>query len=74
MNIKTLSVIALTAVSTTAFAGEQPEFKAVDMDSDGYVSMEEAKSVPGLAEIFSIADVDNDGKLDEAEYSEVTQS
>lgn len=72
MNIKTLCAIALASVSMTTFAGEKPDFKAVDTDADGYISIEEAKVVPGLAEVFMKSDSDQDGKLSEAEYSEIS--
>ncbi len=70
MNIKTLCAIALIAASMASFASEKPDFKAVDADADGYISMDEAKVVQGLAGIFMKSDVDNDGKLNEAEYTE----
>ncbi|MEH6472591.1 MAG: hypothetical protein V7752_15205 [Halopseudomonas sp.] len=72
MNIKTLCAIALTAASVTAYAGDKPDFKAVDSDADGYISIDEAKNIQGLAEAFAVLDSDKDGKLSEAEYNEVS--
>lgn len=75
MNLKTLSAIALTAISAAAFATETPapEFKTVDLNADGFISQEEAKTIEGLEATFIIADINKDGQLDEAEYIEITQ-
>ncbi len=70
MKIKALLVFAMTSVAAVAYAGEKPDFAAVDADQDGTVSMDEAKAVKGLTEVFLDADANKDGKLDEAEYSE----
>ncbi|MBQ0756061.1 MAG: hypothetical protein KBT66_07290 [Amphritea sp.] len=74
MNIKTLCAIALTTVSATAFAVEMPDFQTVDINADGVINLEEAKSVNGLEAAFIGADIDKDGKLSEAEYEELTHS
>ncbi|SEQ91498.1 EF hand [Amphritea atlantica] len=73
MNIKTLCAIALTATSATVFAADMPDFQVVDINADGFISLEEAKSVEGLEEAFMTADLNKDGQLDEAEYDEVSQ-
>ncbi len=73
MNIKTLCAIALTATSATVFAADIPDFQIIDINADGVISLEEAKSVEGLAEAFMTADLNNDGQLDEAEYDEVSK-
>ena len=72
MNIKTLCAIALTTVSATTFAGEMPDFQTVDINADGAISLEEAKSVEGLEAAFVTADIDKDGQLNEAEYEEAS--
>ncbi|MEH6649918.1 MAG: hypothetical protein V7707_07845 [Motiliproteus sp.] len=72
MNIRTLCAITLVSASMVTFAEEKPDFKAVDADADGYISIEEAKAVPGLAEVFMKSDIDQDGKLSEVEYSEIS--
>ncbi|MDO6565049.1 hypothetical protein Q4488_16835 [Amphritea sp. 1_MG-2023] len=71
MNIKTLCAVALTAVSATAFAVEMPEFKLVDIDADGFISLEEANTVAALETTFLAADLNKDGLLDEAEYDQI---
>lgn len=73
MNFKTLCVLALATASTLTYAAEESDFNAVDIDADGFISMEEAQNVLGLTEIFAVADIDKDGKLSESEFSEVTQ-
>lgn len=72
MNIKTLCAITLTAVSATAFAAEQTDFQAIDVNADGFISLEEAKSIEGLEQVFLAADTNKDGQLDEAEYGEIS--
>ncbi|RTE64481.1 calmodulin [Amphritea opalescens] len=72
MNIKTLCAIALTSVSAAAFAVDKPEFNLVDLNADGFVSQEEAQNAEGLAEVFEAADMNKDGQLDTAEYTEIT--
>lgn len=74
MNIKTLCVIALTTVSASAFAVEIPDFTSVDINADGAISLEEAKSIEGLEQAFMLADINKDGQLDKAEYEELTNS
>lgn len=73
MNIKTLCAIALTAASATVFAADIPDFQVVDVNADGFISLEEAKNVAGLEEAFMTADLNKDGQLDEAEYTEAAQ-
>jgi hypothetical protein len=72
MNIKTLCAIALTTVSAAAFAVEIPDFQTIDINADGVINLEEAKSVEGLEAAFIRADIDKDGQLSEAEYEELT--
>ncbi|UTW05739.1 hypothetical protein KDX31_20855 (plasmid) [Amphritea atlantica] len=72
MNIKTLCAITLTAVSATTFAAEKTDFQAIDVNADGFISLEEAKSIEGLEQVFLVADINKDGQLDEAEYGEIS--
>ncbi|WP_296061165.1 hypothetical protein [uncultured Amphritea sp.] len=72
MNIKTLCAITLTAISATTFAADIPAFQAVDVNADGFISLEEAKSIEGLEQAFMMADSNKDGQLDETEYSEIS--
>ena len=45
-----------------------PGFRALDKDKDGYISRAEAKGNPTLAKKFKEADKNGDGKLSRAEY------
>lgn len=45
-----------------------PSFKKVDADSNGAISMDEARSIPGLADSFTQYDKNNDGQLSKSEY------
>ena len=45
-----------------------PGFKALDKDNDGFISRAEAKANPTLSKRFKEADKDKDGKLSRTEY------
>lgn len=45
-----------------------PGFRALDKDKDGYLSRAEAKGNPTLSKKFKQADKNGDGKLSRAEY------
>ena len=45
-----------------------PGFRALDKNKDGYISRAEAKGNPTLAKKFKEADKNADGKLSRAEY------
>jgi EF-hand domain pair/EF hand len=47
-------------------------FADLDMDGDGFLSAEETTEIPALRDIFSLADRDQDGKLNVPEYSHAT--
>lgn len=75
--ISSLFVIALSAAGAAGYAAEKersgkssewPSFRKVDTDNNGAISMDEAKSVPGLSEEFSQYDKNNDGQLSRSEY------
>ena len=44
-------------------------FEHVDFNADGFVTSEEAYMVGISQDIFDVADGDQDGKLDQTEYS-----
>jgi Ca2+-binding EF-hand superfamily protein len=45
-----------------------PGFRALDKNKDGYISKSEAKANPTLSKNFKKADKDGDGKLSRMEY------
>lgn len=47
-----------------------PGFRALDKNKDGYISKSEAKGNPTLYKNFKQADKNNDGKLSRTEYLE----
>jgi len=51
---------------------DEDAFATLDADQDGFVSMEEAKKLKGLAGKFAAADSNGDGKLVLGEFSGAT--
>ena len=75
MTARMAIAIALSAMSFVAFgAGEKGDksgkstFQSADADGNGAISMDEARSVPGLADKFAQADKNGDGQLSKSEY------
>lgn len=79
VTLKTMvAAIALSAISVVAYGAEKSgaeksgkastSFKTADSDGNGAISMDEARSVPGLAEKFAEADKNGDGQLSKSEY------
>ncbi|MFK8043089.1 hypothetical protein [Congregibacter sp.] len=73
-----LSISAIVAVNTlaeqpgdagTSSQSAAPAFTEVDRDGSGSISIGEAEGT-WLAEIFAIADLNSDGMIDQAEYTE----
>jgi Ca2+-binding EF-hand superfamily protein len=78
-----LSSIVLLAAAGS-FAGEQiaeqqiaetdVTFQTFDLNTDGFISMEEAASEEVLMSQFTILDNDEDGLLSEAEFSNLAET
>lgn len=70
--------IALLAFTGVAYADKDQKgekgFKKVDIDNNGAISMEEARTVPGLADNFAAADKNGDGQLSKSEYEAAKKS
>jgi len=62
-------MVATTFIGVATFAAEAPQFNDVDKNKDGYISQDEAKSVPEIMKLFATVDADRDGKLSPAEYA-----
>ncbi|HZM32989.1 MAG TPA: hypothetical protein VFC18_00725 [Burkholderiales bacterium] len=57
-----------SAASGASSSGAEQMFKALDKDTDGYISKEEAKGTPH-GEDFATLDKDGDGKLSREEHA-----
>ena len=70
---KLIAALSLTVFSTFAWA-EAPAFTQADANSDGVVSIEEARvALPDMDEATIVAaDANNDGALSEEEYTALT--
>ena len=66
----TNTFVALVAAGflSTAIAGEN-QFNKLDADGDGYITAEEAAAHEGLQQSWTATDVNEDGKVDAAEFS-----
>jgi len=71
------ALIGLLVISGAAFAqgimGDakqaMPDYAKLDLDADGFITLAEARQVPGLPEKFAEVDADGDSKLNAAEYA-----
>ena len=85
-HLRTMAAVAATSWALVAAAQEatpqQPRttnpntpmsrtFQTADMNSDGMVSREEARRIPGVMEQFDTCDKNKDGMLDTAEFATV---
>jgi sporulation protein YlmC with PRC-barrel domain len=71
MKTALLAGAALSLASGAALAQPRHSFESVDYDRNGAISRIEAIArLPGLAAGFDIADRNNDGRLDRAEFDE----
>lgn len=66
---KTLLTAAILMTATLVSAEEALEFSAVDADSNGLISMEEASVNETLLESFAALDLNVDGNLTEDEFA-----
>lgn len=72
---KLLAALSIATFTTFAYAAG-PAFTTADANSDGVISMEEAKvALPEMEEAKIVAaDANNDGALSEEEYVTLTSS
>jgi Ca2+-binding EF-hand superfamily protein len=71
MKMRTLKQVALAWVATgfLATAAAEDLFSALDANSDGNISSEEATANETLYKGWDIADANQDGSVDAAEFS-----
>lgn len=69
-----LIVVAVALLPLSAYAAEyssttQEKFNQLDTNHDGYISQDEAKADSQLSQDWSRADSNNNGKIEESEFS-----
>jgi hypothetical protein len=67
------SVLAETAAAEIARHQTEEEFRALDLNGDGYVSAAEAAGFSEVVTRFGRADRNRDGKLSRVEYARLKQ-
>lgn len=72
--LMTACSLCLMASIVMAAASKMPAFESLDVDRDGYVSVQEAAPCKALADCFVTADADEDGQLNPAEYASITEA
>lgn len=68
------ALVALPLAAVAQSGGERPSFGEVDQDGDGRISVEEAKQAGVPESEFEREDIDDDGKLTEADWKFVQMS
>ncbi len=74
---KLLALIIAAGPAVGVFAGEQdkfPNFKQLDVDQDGKISVTEATADQEFASLFDKLDTDRDGGISVEEYENLIKS
>ncbi len=69
--LMTVCSLCLTATIVVAAASKMPTFEGLDVDRDGYISVNEAAPCKALTDCFVKADTDKDGQLNLTEFAAV---
>ena len=70
MDTKWTAFIFASMFSGAAMAAGGADFQSMDTNSDGYLSQSEAQGNSALQEKWNDADLNDDGQLDSAEFSQ----
>lgn len=68
LSVKPTIITALTLLMGTA-AYAAPPFEVMDVDKDGFVSLEESAKLKSLPKVFKYMDKNENGKLEPVEYN-----
>ena len=72
MLTRPLTVVLLVLGFGITSAADKPIFEVLDLDRDGFISVEEAAADEGVMLAFSDADSDEDGRLSQDEYEGIS--
>jgi len=67
--VSVASAIVLSAGPAAGAEEYAQTFEQIDVNGDGYISVEEARVREGLSEILLVIDTNADGKLNSSEFS-----
>lgn len=70
MNTQWTAVIFASLFSGAALAAGGADFQTMDKNGDGYISQDEAQGNSSLQTKWNDADLNDDGQLDRAEFSQ----
>ncbi len=70
---KLIPTVAVSLFAVSAFAATTPTFADLDTDKDGVLAQAEVEVVGIDKKMFEKADIDMNGKLDEAEYTKLVE-
>lgn len=69
-----LCLLSGAALAASMGTLKDSDFKALDINRDGYVDAKEAQGTPQFADLLKSADKDSDGRLSEAEFRASTST
>lgn len=67
--VAAVALLPLSVYAADYTSATKAKFNKLDTNHDGYISQEEAKADSHLSQNWSTADPNNNGKIDESEFS-----